>query len=40
MHKVTIIGVKSHYARMIVDAFEILRDQGVPGNNLFTEVFF
>jgi len=25
---------------MIVDAFEILRDQGVPGNNLFTEVFF
>jgi ferredoxin-NADP reductase len=25
---------------MIVDAFEILREQGVPGNNLFTEVFF
>lgn len=25
---------------MIVDAFEILRDQGVPGDNLFTEVFF
>jgi ferredoxin-NADP reductase len=25
---------------MIVDAFGILRDQGVPGNNLFTEVFF
>jgi ferredoxin-NADP reductase len=25
---------------MIVDAFEILRDQGVPGNNLLTEVFF
>ena len=25
---------------MIIDAFEILREQGVPGNNLFTEVFF
>jgi ferredoxin-NADP reductase len=25
---------------MIVDAFEILRNQGVPGDNLFTEVFF
>lgn len=25
---------------MIVDAFQILRDQGVPGDNLFTEVFF
>ena len=25
---------------MIIDAFEILRDQGVPGDNLFTEVFF
>ena len=25
---------------MIVDAFEILREQGVPGDNLFTEVFF
>ena len=25
---------------MIIDAFEILRNQGVPGNNLYTEVFF
>lgn len=25
---------------MIVDAFEILRTQGIPGDNLFTEVFF
>ena len=25
---------------MIIDAFEILRDQGVSGDNLFTEVFF
>jgi ferredoxin--NADP+ reductase len=25
---------------MIIDAFEILRVQGVPGDNLFTEVFF
>ncbi len=25
---------------MIIDAFEILREQGVPGDNLFTEVFF
>ncbi len=25
---------------MIVDAFEILREHGVPGDNLFTEVFF
>jgi len=25
---------------MIVDAFETLREQGVHGNNLFTEVFF
>jgi ferredoxin-NADP reductase len=25
---------------MIVDCFEILRDQGVPGDNIFTEVFF
>jgi len=25
---------------MIVDAFEILRNQGVPSDNLFTEVFF
>jgi ferredoxin--NADP+ reductase len=25
---------------MIIDSFEILRDQGVPGDNLFTEVFF
>ncbi|MHB9118257.1 MAG: FAD-binding oxidoreductase [Burkholderiales bacterium] len=25
---------------MIIDAFEILRNQDVPGNNLFTEVFF
>lgn len=25
---------------MIVDAYEILRVQGVPGNNIFTEVFF
>lgn len=25
---------------MIIDAFGILREQGVPSNNLFTEVFF
>lgn len=25
---------------MIVDTFEILINQGIPGNNLFTEVFF
>jgi ferredoxin-NADP reductase len=25
---------------MITDTFQILRDQGVPGDNLFTEVFF
>ena len=25
---------------MIIDAFEILRTQGVPGDSLFTEVFF
>jgi ferredoxin/flavodoxin---NADP+ reductase len=25
---------------MIIDAFEILREQGVPGDNLYTEVFF
>ena len=25
---------------MIIDAFELLRGQGVPGDNLFTEVFF
>jgi len=25
---------------MIIDVFEILRDQQVPGNNIFTEVFF
>ena len=25
---------------MIIDSFEILRDQGVPGDNLYTEVFF
>lgn len=25
---------------MIIDAFEILRGQGVPGDNLYTEVFF
>lgn len=25
---------------MIIDAFEILRGQGVPGNSLYTEVFF
>lgn len=25
---------------MIIDVFEILRDQSVPGDNLFTEVFF
>jgi ferredoxin--NADP+ reductase len=25
---------------MIVEAYEILREQGVPGDNLFTEVFF
>ena len=25
---------------MIIDAFETLREQGVPGDNLFTEVFF
>jgi ferredoxin--NADP+ reductase len=25
---------------MIVESFEILRNQGIPGDNLFTEVFF
>lgn len=25
---------------MIIDSFEILRTQGVPGDNIFTEVFF
>lgn len=27
-------------SRMLAEAYDILREQGVPGNNLFTEAFF